>query len=67
MYGWLEQADLLIQLGIYLGLLYYAIETCRIRKVSHQQHVTNSTKQCKSRAWCLLFRCALILIRMWRT
>lgn len=38
MYGWLEQADLSIQLGICLGLLYYGIGTCRIRKVSQMKY-----------------------------
>ena len=40
MYGWLEQVAVLIQLGIFLGLLYYAIETYKIRKVSQQQNET---------------------------
>ena len=38
MYGWLEQANLSIRLGICLGLLYYGIETCRIRIVSQMKY-----------------------------
>lgn len=38
MYGWLEQVVLSVQLGIYLGLLYYGSGTCRIRKVSQMKY-----------------------------